>query len=337
MSESTAVFKRLRLRERSIAPVALVPSVLVFGLFVYGFIAATGLVSLSNWNTAKIDLSLASNPLGSYEELLGSYRFQCDLRNTFVFTILLLIGTILLGLALAILLETAVRGRRRTVFRQLFLFPYSLSFIVTGVAWRWIFNPETGINLLINATGVNHVLAVAGIGPLQPGWLTDPQVVLPVNNALASVFPPLAAIQTQLGIPVALIPVTIASMWQLGGFAMAMFLAGLSTIPEEVREAARIDGATEAQIYRRIVLPMLRPIMVSIIIIVGASSLKIFDLIVGMSGVGPGFATDVPGLFVYDMAFGAQRYNLGAAASLVMLLLVTVVVLPYLARSLRNE
>jgi glucose/mannose transport system permease protein len=134
-----------------------------------------------------------------------------------------------------------------------------------------------------------------------------------------------------------MIPVVIASAWQLTGFAMAMYLAGIGTVPMEVREAARIDGATEWQTYRKVVVPMLRPVTVSVLIILGASSLKIFDLIVGMSGRGPGFATDVPGLFVYDMTFGAQRFNLGAAASIVMLLLVCVVVLPYLSRSLREH
>jgi len=326
-----------RSRERFLAPLLLAPSAMLSAIFVYSFIAVTAYVSVSNWDTPKIDLSLRASPLETYSDLFASGRFQADLRNTLVFTVLLLIVATLVGLALAVVLEARTIGRRRVLFRQIFLFPYSLSFIVTGVAWRWIFNPETGVNLLFDASGLNGLLARLGVGPLHPGWLTDPTIVLSVNGALGDIFPPARAIQAELGIPLAIIPVVIASAWQLAGFAMAMYLAGLGAIPIEVREAARVDGATDWQLYRRVVIPMLRPITVSVLIILGASSLKIFDLIVGMSGRGPGFATDVPGLFVYDMSFGAQRYNLGAAASIIMLILVCLVVIPYLARSMRHE
>jgi len=239
------------------------------------------------------------------------------------------------GLLLAILLENA--GFGRPFFRNVFLFPYALSFIVTGVAWRWIFNPETGLNLLFNVLGINKLLAVFGAAPLKPGWLTDPTIALSINDLLTRVIPGAQNLPIKLGIPVAIIPVVIAATWQLSGFAMAMYLAGLGTIPNEVREAARIDGAGEWQVYRHVIIPMLHPITVSTMIILGHVSLKIFDLIFAMSGVGPGFATDVPGIFVFEQTFKATRYNLGAAASVVMLILVSAVIVPYLARSLREE
>jgi glucose/mannose transport system permease protein len=238
------------------------------------------------------------------------------------------------GLILAILLDQKVAGKG--FFRSVFLFPYALSFIVTGVAWSWIFNPETGVNLLFDATGINSVLAELGVGPLEPGWITDPTVAWQLNGALGAVFPPAADWSLKLGIPVALIPVTIAAAWQLSGFAMATFLAGLGTISHEVREAAALDGATNRRLYQDIIIPLLKPITVSILIILGHVSLKIFDLIFAMSGKGPGFATDVPGIFVYEMIFRAQRYNLGAAASIVMLVLVSIVIVPYLARQLKE-
>jgi glucose/mannose transport system permease protein len=143
-------------------------------------------------------------------------------------------------------------------------------------------------------------------------------------------------VKAQIGIPIALIPVIIAAVWQLSGFAMAMYLAGLGTISHDIREAAALDGASTWQTYRHIIIPLLRPITISTLVILGHISLKIFDLVFAMSGKGPGFATDVPGIYVYEQTFGATRYNLGAAASIFMLILVCCVMVPYLARSLRD-
>jgi glucose/mannose transport system permease protein len=176
--------------------------------------------------------------------------------------------------------------------------------------------------------GINWLLGQAGLGPARVDWLINPQVIgdLPVPDA----------IKAQIGIPIAMLPVIIAAIWQLSGFAMAMYLAGLGTISNEIREAAALDGATTWQMYRHIIIPLLKPITISTLIILGHISLKIFDLVFAMSGKGPGFATDVPGIFVYEQTFGATRYNLGAAASIVMLILVSMVMIPYLARSMKD-
>lgn len=321
-------------RDRVISALVLSPSLIALFFFVYGFIGATVWVSLSNWRTLKIDLSPRNPLLLTYQQLFSDRRFQTDLRNTLVFTIFFLLLSVGSGLVLAILLDQKVFGR--ALFRNIFLFPYALSFITTGVAWRWIFNPETGVNLLFEQTKLNAALDAAGVGPLKPGWLTDPAVVWQVNGVLETVLPFTDAIKTNLGIPVAMIPVTIAAAWQLSGFAMAMYLAGLGTIPGEVREAAQLDGASEWQVYRHVIIPMLTPITISVLIILGHVSLKIFDLIFAMSGKGPGFATDVPGIYVFDKTFGATQYNLGAAASVVMLILVSLVIVPYLVRNLRE-
>ncbi len=322
-------------REHLLPPLILAPSLIAVFVFVYGFIGATVWVSLSNWGTASVDWSLKHPLAKTYKDLFNTPRFQTDLRNTLVFTILFLFASVLGGLVLAMLLDQKVFGN--AFFRNVFLFPYALSFITTGVAWRWIFNPETGINLLFEHTGLNAALGKAGAGPIKPGWLTDPAVVWKVNSALDRVFPWAGAnIHTKLGIPLAMIPVTIAAAWQLSGFAMAMYLAGLGTIPTDVREAAQLDGASEWQVYRHIIIPLLKPITVSVMIILGHVSLKIFDLIFAMSGKGPGFATDVPGIFVFDKTFGGLQYNVGAAASIVMLVLVSVVIVPYLARQLKE-
>ena len=320
--------------ERILSPLLLAPSAVAVFLFVYGFIGITFWISLSNWRSAVEDLSLR-RPIGdSYQVLFSQTRFQIDLRNTLLFTLIFLLLAVGGGLGLAILLDRKITGSG--FFRSVFLFPYALSFITTGVAWSWIFNPETGVNLLFDAVGLNAVLASFGMEPLKPGWITDGTVAWQLNAPIAAVYPPAADWSLKLGIPVALIPVTIAAAWQLSGFAMAMFLAGLGTIPHEVREAASLDGATDRRLYQDIIIPLLKPIMVSTLIILGHVSLKIFDLIFAMSGKGPGFATDVPGIFVYEMIFRAQRYNIGAAASIVMLVLVSLVIVPYLVRQLKE-
>jgi glucose/mannose transport system permease protein len=321
---------RRRIRETSIAKLVLSPSLLAIVIFVYGFIGMTVWVSLSNWRSAKMNLSLADAPLQTYQRLFQMSRFQADLRNSLVFTILFLAVSVTVGLALALMLDQSVFGR--SVFRNIFLFPYALSFIVTGVSWRWVFNPETGINLLLDNLGLNWLLDKLGLPGFWPPWLTTPQIV----GDLGAWIPGLDGIRAQIGLPLALIPVVIAAVWQLSGFAMAMYLAGLGTISHEIREAAQLDGATTWRIYRDIIIPILRPITISIMIILGHVSLKIFDLVYAMSGAGPGFATDVPGIFVYEQTFRATRYNLGAAASIVMLIMVSVVIVPYLARNLKE-
>ena len=136
---------------------------------------------------------------------------------------------------------------------------------------------------------------------------------------------------------IALIPVIIAAAWQMIGYTMAMYLAGLRGIPEELREAARVDGASEFSIYRNIILPMLRPITLSAIIVLGHISLKIFDLIYTMTGKGPAFVTDVPGIFMFETTFQGNHYAQGAAISIIMLLMVALVVVPYLVSALREE
>ncbi len=321
--------------ERLLPPLIIGPSLIALFIFVYGFIGATIWVSLSNWSSARITWSIR-HPFGiTYQKLFSQTRFQSDLRNTFFFTVMFLLASVGGGLILAILLDRKVFGN--SIFRNIFLFPYALSFITTGVSWRWIFNPQTGINLLFQQSGLNRLLGWIGLGAFAPAWLTDARVVGQVNDGLGRIWPWSAThITTQLGLPLALIPVTIAAAWQLSGFAMAMYLAGMGTIPNEVREAAELDGANTYQVYRDIIIPMLRPITISVMIILGHVSLKIFDLIYSMSGKGPGFATDVPGIFVFDKTFGGLQYNLGAAASIVMLLLVSLVIVPYLIRQLKE-
>jgi glucose/mannose transport system permease protein len=303
-------------KERWTAFLILLPSIILLGIFVYGFIAWTMRVSLSKWDGITPDYTwvgfenyhrLFSRAVGG----VAAIRFQIDLWNTFFFTIFFLLACVGVGMLLAILLDQRIRNEG--FFRTVYLFPMSLSFVVTGVVWQWIFAPGTASR----PRGINALLGMVGLEQLQWRWFTSTESIGPFHLAL--------------------IPVIIAAAWQMTGYTMAMYLAGLRGIPEELREAARVDGATEPQIYRRIIMPMLRPITLSALIVLGHISLKIFDLIYTMTGKGPGFVTDVPGIFMFETTFQGNHYAQGAAISIVMLIMVAFVVVPYLASSLRGE
>ncbi|MGB7999334.1 MAG: sugar ABC transporter permease [Anaerobacillus sp.] len=288
----------------------LIPSILLIGVFVYGFIGWTGYVSMSNWNSLVPDFSFVG--LKNYLYLFSDFRFQADLRNTLFFTILFILTVIVVGQFLAILLDQKIQ--QESLFRNIFFFPMALSFVVTGVVWQWLLNPSTGVNLFLEKIG------------LDSKWYTD-----------TTIFPAIGWGKIEFGIPVAMIAVVIAAVWQMTGFSVAMYLAGLRGVPEEVREAARMDGANEFQVYWKIIMPILRPITVSVIIIMAHISLKIFDLIYAMTGPGANFVTDVPGVYMYETTFRGNYYANGAAIAIVMLLAVAIFIVPYLWSSRKGE
>lgn len=301
------------------APLGLAPSLIVLAVFVYGFIGFSFWISLSNWKRpTNRDLSLRS-PFGeTYKELFHEMRWQADLRNMLVFTVGFLVLSVVGGLVAALLVHRVVLGKG--MFRSIFLLPYALSFIVTGVAFRWIFNPTTGINVVLTKVGVDN----------PPGWTTSTDIV-------GVIFGPTENVLVQVGIPIAMIPIVLAASWQLMGFAMAMYLAGLSAIPLDELEAASVDGASSWQTLRHIILPQLWPSTVTCLVLLTHIALKIFDLVVAMSGSGPGFVTDVPGIYVFDAMTKSNRYDKGTAAALVVFAITCVAIVPYLARSYRAE
>ncbi len=319
--------------DRVLAAFLIAPSIAAAAVFVYGFIGWTAWVSLSNWAGLRPDLSWAG--VANYLGLFANPRFHLDIRNTIVFTVFLLAACMSLGLGLALLLDRGVRGE--SIFRSLFFFPMAVSFIVTGVAWRWLLapgDPATG-----RLTGVNVLLAHLDLPHLR--WYTDHTVLhIHPDGALGQVLSGAglgALTDPTVGIPVAMLSIVIAATWQMSGFVMALYLAGLRGFPEELREAARIDGAGEWQVYRYVVLPFLWPVTLSALIILGHISLKIFDLVAAMSKRGPGFATDVPAYFMFETTFHADRFAQGAAVAVVMLVSVSVLIIPYLVYSMRRE
>jgi glucose/mannose transport system permease protein len=291
-------------KDRSLSILLVLPSIFAMFIFIYGFIGFTAYASLSNWHKLKPDFTFVG--LENYIRLFKSQRFIIDMQNTFTFTLLFLIVTIILGFFLAVILDQNIKGE--SIFRNIFLFPMALSYIVTGVVWRWLLAPGTTIT---GPSGVNILFDQLGLGFLKSGWYTDPSIGVKA--------------------------VVIAATWQMAGYIMALYLAGMRAIPEELREAARVDGATKIEIYRYIIIPLLRPITLSSVIILGHISLKIFDLIVSMTGPGTGFSTDVPALFMFDTTFRGNRFAQGSSIAMVLLLLVALLVVPYLISSYREE
>jgi len=289
--------KRTR-SDRLLSFVLIAPSCLLLVLFVYGFIAWSGWISMTDWRGLVPSHGFVG--LQQYEQLFRLPRFQTDLFNTAVFTLVFLAGNLFLGLFLAVLLDRGLRGE--PFFRSLFLFPMAVSFVVTGTIWVWVFNPEVGLNRIFTALGFDVE---------RWGWITDPRM--------------------------ALYCVSMAAIWQMAGFTMAQYLAGLRGIAVEQREAARIDGAGEAQIFRHVLLPQLWPITVGAVVVLGHISLKIFDLIFVMTQGGPARSTDVPGIYMFEVSFRGDFFARGAAIGIVMLLMVALLIVPYLVYARRMD
>ena len=366
-----------RNKDQLFALLVILPSLVLVAIFVYGFIAQNLYTSLTDWGRDPAQ-ALSANPvirfigLDSYRELftgLIDSRFRQDLVNTIFFTLFFITGCLGLGLALAILLDRKPKGE--SALRTIFLFPMSLSFIVTGTIWRWLLQPQGG---------VNRLPALVGLPPGRFAWLTSRQQILrfdwnrlPFYTALvvaaALVWVGVSAFRARArvrgwvalssaailaawaftlglrwqplpfpelhGFNLAFVGIILAAIWQMSGYTMALYLAGLRGVPDELREAARVDGATELQLYRRVILPLLAPITLSAVIILGHISLKIFDLVFAMAGP-DNTSTDVPALLMYITTFRGNQFAKGAAIGTILLLLVAVIILPYLATQLRK-
>jgi len=280
------------------------PSIVAVGIFVYGFISWTGFISFTKWNNVLPDYTLVG--FKNYQKLFANMRFQIDLHNTLVFTVIFVASCLLIGLLLAMLIDQRIKGEG--IFRNLFLLPMAVSFIVSGVIWHWLFNPGS---IQLGNIGVNQLFEKLGLNFLNCGWYTDPKI--------------------------GIIAVAIAAIWQFSGYTMALYLAGLRGIPLELREAAAIDGASKWKIFYYITLPFLRPITFGAIIILGHISLKIFDLVVAMTGSGPAFSCDVPALFMYDTTFRGNHFAQGASIAIILLLLVSLLIIPYLITTFSKE
>ena len=209
-----------------------------------------------------------------------------------MFGSLYVIGAIIIGLMLAVLIDQRVRGE--SVWRTIYLYPLAVSFVVTGTVWSWLFNPTTGIQAIVRA------------------WAG------PTSSSTGS--------STR---DYAIYTVVITGIWQASGFAMALFLAGLRSVDQDLIKAAQIDGANMPRIYRRIVFPAIRPIFIAVIVVLLQFAIKTFDLVMALTNGGPGISTDVPAIYVYDLMFQRGQIAEGAAAAVMILFALALVLVPY--------
>jgi glucose/mannose transport system permease protein len=369
---------RVRLtRDRIIAFSVLLPSLILIAVFVYGFIGQTVYISLTDWGKGA---ALAVHPqmhligFDNYKELFTSFlhgRFRQDLVNAFFYTLSLVLGSLVLGLFLAILLDREPRGEG--IFRTIFLYPMSLSFVVTGTIWRWLLTPGGGVNVLPTFVGLpaGHFRWISSREQILTfDWQSIPAITAIVvslvliflavrawrkgthKRALIVAFPALLLIlwavfgqrmiPQMLPIPerhgfnLATIGVSIAAIWQFSGYTMALYLAGLRGVPVGLHEAARLDGASEIQYYMRVAFPILKPITLSAVIILAHISLKMFALIFAMAGA-DNAATDHPAVLMYLTTFRGNKFALGASIAVILFLLVALFIIPYLVSSYREQ
>ena len=230
--------------------------------------------------------------LAQYERLWNSDRWYMSIENLAIYGACSLIFSLLIGFMLAALLDQ--KTRFENTFRTIFLYPFALSFIVTGLVWQWILNPDYGVQKIVRSIGF------------------DSFVFNPLYNMDIVIYGILAA-----------------GLWQGTGFIMCLMLAGLRGIDQEIWKAARIDGIPMWKTYIQIVIPMMRPVFITTLVIIAAGIIKVYDLVVAQTSGGPGISSEVPAKYVYDYMFGAQNLAQGFAASTMMLVSVLIVLIPF--------
>ena len=278
------------------------PSIIAMAVFVYGMIGYTLRESLQNrTNSYTEDVFYVG--LTNYIELWQDPEFTHALSNLLKFTAVFMIGCLLSGLIMSLLLEKGIKGEG--FFRSTYLYPMAISFIAMGTSWRWLMDSARDAD----ATGLNYLLQKVGLGALQSDWYT---------SEAGSMF-----------------AMSLPAIWQMSGYVMALFLAGFRGIPDDLREAARVDGATEYKIYRHILFPQLSPTFLTVLIILGHISMKVFDLIFGIAT--KSYVTKVLAIYMWQVIFDFQNYAKGAAIAILILLMIAVAVIPYLVYVNKTE
>lgn len=227
-----------------------------------------------------------------YDRLWGTKKWLVAIENLAIYGILMLLLVFIIGFVLAALIDQKVRFEN--TFRTIILYPYAMSFVVTGLIWQWMLNPEFGVQSIVRDLGWESF-------SFDPLYNSD----------------------------IAIYGVLIAGLWQGSGLVMVLMLAGLRGIDQEIWKAAKIDGIPTWKTYLMIVIPMMRPVFITTLVLVTAGIVKVYDLIVAQTSGGPGISTEVPAKYVYDAMFSGQNLGQGFAASTMMLLTVAIVVIPW--------
>lgn len=280
-----------------IPKLVLSPSLAMVLVFVYGFIAFTVYLSFTD---SRMLPSYDWIGLENYSKLWGLRHWHTAIANLGIFAFLYITICTAIGLGLAIFLDQKIRGEG--ILRPIYLYPMALSFIVTGTAWKWFLDPGIGLE---------HTMHLWGWESFEFGWIKDRDM--------------------------AIYTVVIAAVWQTSGFVMAMFLAGLRGIDNEILKAAQIDGASNWNLYRRIVIPLLRPAFLSAFVILAHLAVKSYDLVIALTGGGPGRATELPATFMYSYTFTRNSMGIGAASAVIMLMTIAAIMMPYLYAELKEK
>ena len=275
----------------------LAPSFAMILIFVYGFILFTLYLSFTG---SRMLPSYDWVGLQNYQNLFRIREWDTAITNLAIFASLYIIICTLIGLFLAIFLDQKIRGEG--VLRPIFLYPMALSFIVTGTAWKWFLDPGIGIEATMHLWGWES---------FEFDWIKDREM--------------------------AIYTVVIAAVWQTSGFVMAMFLAGLRGIDTEILKAAQMDGASNWNLYRRVIIPQLRPAFLSAFVILSHLAIKSYDLVIALTGGGPGNATAVPATFMYSYTFTRNQMGIGASSAVIMLMTIAAIMVPYLYAELREK
>ena len=283
--------------QKNLPKIVISPSFAVILWFVYGFILWTFYVSFTK---SKMLPRYDFWGIEQHFRLWSNPRWFTAVENLLIFTILFVVICILIGILLSILLDQKIRAEG--FLRTIYLYPMALSFIVTGTAWKWMLNPTMGIEKLVTDWGFTDFTF---------DWLVSREM--------------------------SIYTIVIAAVWQSSGFIMALFLAGLRSIDDEIIKAAKIDGASLYSIYITIILPMMRPVFMSSIVILLHISIKSYDLVIALTAGGPGTSSDMPAVFMTQMAFHRSEIGLASASAVMMFLTVLAVVVPYLYSELRRQ
>ena len=256
------------------------------------FVGGTAWTIVHSFTNSRLLPRLNFVGLMQYERLWTTPRWLVSIENLLIYGVLSLIFSLIIGFLLAALLDQKIRFE--DTFRTIFLYPFALSFIVTGLVWQWILNPDFGVQHVVRSLGFES-------------FSFDP-----LYNADLVIY-----------------GVLIAGLWQGTGLIMCLMLAGLRGIDEDIWKAARVDGIPMWKTYLFIVIPMMRPVFITTLVIIASGIVRVYDLVVAQTSGGPGIASDVPAKYVYDYMFTAQNLGQGFAASSMMLLAIAIVIIPW--------
>ena len=283
--------------ETLLPKIVLAPTTVAMLVCMYGFMLWTGALSFTK---SRMLPQWEFVGWDQYDRLFSNPRWDVALNNLLVFGVLFIAISLLIGLVLAIFLDQKIRGEG--AIRTIYLYPMAVSFVVTGTAWKWILNPGLGLEKLMIDLGFEN---------FEFRWLVEQDM--------------------------AIYTIVIAAVWQSSGFVMAMFLAGLRGVDDSLIKAAQIDGASPVRAYWHVILPILRPVFFSAIVILSHIAIKSFDLVQALTGGGPGYSSDLPANFMYTFAFNRAQMGLGGASAMVMLMGVLAILVPYLYSELRGQ